>query len=186
MSRKTSPYARKRRHIAPGFNGAAWMDSVARCRPYTDDPIPGSWLESGTQDDADKSIAIVRQAFGSLKAGVTLPDDEDDFSRLAHALGLASIRAGQIAGEDPATNEMLSPIKAGNEALRRIRARRITWGKWELLAADVADLDWAIEVYETVVLASSPAQMSEAVTIRTQWIYKHGTAVQIPTKEMTA
>ncbi len=31
LSRKTTAYARKIRRTSPGFNGAAWMNTMERC-----------------------------------------------------------------------------------------------------------------------------------------------------------
>lgn len=174
--RKSSTYARKRRTHT---NGMEWLDALTRCRPYTDEPIPGSWLATGTQEAASNAMATVRESFIRLQDGLTPPTDEDDFNRLAHALGVASIRAWQIAGEDPATNEMLLPLNSGNAALKRVRARFLTWNKWELLAADTAAIDWAVEIYEAVVQASSPAQMSDVCNKRADWL-------KTKNKEMTA
>ena len=140
---------------------------VQACAPYTDEPIPGLAL-TGASECANFADALVTQAFESLKCGVVWAGDEEPFDLLAHALGVSCIRAAQIAGESVETNEMLPPLIAGNKALRSLLARRRKWGKWELLPAEVEALDWAVEIYQTILHASSPAQMTTAVTLRLQ------------------
>lgn len=146
------------------INKPSWLDVIQRCKPYDDEPIPGSWLP-GTQDVAERSIKLVRDAFDSLKTG-SPPDTERDFDLISHALGVSIIRAGQIAGEVIEDNLMLPPLIDANKAMRAVLARRRKWGKWELLAAEAETLDYALEIYEVIVRASSPAQMSEAVDLR--------------------
>ena len=66
-------------------------------------------------------------------------------------------------------------VIAGNMAIRRVIARRKKWGKWQLLDVDVWALDYAIEIYETILMASSPAQMTEAADARMALFAKQGT-----------
>lgn len=146
------------------INKPSWLDVIQRCKPYDDEPIPGSWLP-GTQDVAERSIKLVRDAFDSLKTG-SPPDTERDFDLISHALGVSIIRAGQIAGEVIEDNIMLPPLIDANKAMRAVLARRRKWGKWELISAEIETLDYALEIYEVIVRASSPAQMSEAVDLR--------------------
>ena len=69
MGKKMTAYARKRlgKPGAHQFNGAESMTTIQRCRPYTDEPIPGSWIE-GTQGAADKSRNRVNAAMGTPAA----------------------------------------------------------------------------------------------------------------------
>lgn len=164
MSRKTSSYARKCRRIPPA-NGAAWLDAIQRSAPYSDEPIIGSWLP-GTQTAATASIKRVRAAFDSIKARTTPPEDERGFETLSHALGISCIRAGQIAGSDQATNPMLPILIMGNAALRRLLNRRRAEGVWCFDGPALADLTVALDQYEEIVQASSPAQMTQALDMR--------------------
>lgn len=163
--RKTSTYSRKRQTVGMQWNGAAWLNTLQRCTGYSTESLPGSWLP-GTQDAADNAVKRVQDAFSSMRSDQTPPDNEEHFDLLAHALGVSCIRAGQIAGTVPQDNLMLPPLIAGNVALRAVFNRRRKWGKWELLAGDIEAIDYALEIYQTIVLASSPAQMSEAVDLR--------------------
>jgi hypothetical protein len=164
MSRKTTAYARKCKRIGPS-NGAAWLDSIQRSAPYSDEPIIGSWLP-GTQSAATGAMKRVRSAFGRMKGGNTAPNNTEDYDLMTHAMGISCIRAGQIAGEEAENNLMLPPLIASNLALRHVLARRRKWGKWEILPAESEQIDWAIEIYETIVQASSPTQLTASVDLR--------------------
>lgn len=168
--KKSSTYAHKRRGSIGLFNGAEYLNAISRCRPYSDEVLPGATTGETTQAAAEKSLKLVDMAYRSLKAGKTHANDADDFNRLAHALGISEIRAEQIAGLDHAQNAMLPILAAGNAVLDKIKARRIKWGKWEVLPTEAETIFDALEVYETILLASSPAQMSDAVDKRTAWL----------------
>lgn len=163
--RKTTAYARKHRRNGAEYNGAAWLNVVQRSTGYSAESLPGSWLP-GTQDAAENAVKMVMDAFACMRWGRTPANDERDFDLIAHALGVACVRAGQIAGVEPSDNIMLPPLIAGNAAMRAVLARRKKWLKWEMLAGEIEAVDYALEIYETIVRASSPAQMSEAVDLR--------------------
>lgn len=161
--KKTSSYARKMKRMAGGdhYNGAAFLNTIQRCRPYTTEPIPGSWMES-TQSAADKAMILVRDAFLTIKAGKADANDSREFDLLAHAAGVTYLRACDIAGEDEFENPMLPIWRAGNEALRRCRERFTKLGRWGFDGPALDEVDAMIELYETILQSSSPAQMDEA------------------------
>ena len=165
MTRKMTKFSRKRMHTDGTYIRNSFIAPILHSRPYTDEPIIGMQV-GATQSAADKSIKIVRDAFAALKAGTTPPENERNFDLVSYALGIACIRAGQILGPEPADNIMLPPLIAGNMAMRAVFARRKKWRKWEMLAAEIEAVDYALEIYQTIVMASSPAQMSEAVDLR--------------------
>ena len=165
MSRKMTKFSRKRQADGRTWNGAAWLNTLQRCTGYSTESLPGSWVP-GTQDAAENAVKRVMGAFASMKAGQTPAHDEEHFDLIAHALGVACIRASQIAGIEPSDNIMLPPLIAANVAMRAVFARRKKWRKWEMLAAEIEAVDYALEIYQTIVRASSPAQMSEAVDLR--------------------
>lgn len=163
--KKTTAYARKQRRRLDGYNALEFMNAIERCRPYTERPEVPTGLEP-TQDAATKALVIVRTAFEALRTGATPPRNEEHFDLMAHALGVSCIRAGQIGGPEPESNPMLPPLIAGNNALRQVLNRRRRWGKWQVLPAEVDTLSEAVDLYETILLASSPQQMAHAVDLR--------------------
>ena len=165
MTRKTSTYARKQRQLGGTYNGAEFLNTIMRSRGYTDAPMPEIGLH-GTEDAALHALVLVKTAMAAMVGGATPPGNEENFDLLGHAFGVSCIRAGQIAGPDPEHNELLPPLIAGNVTLRHVLNRRRKWKKWEVLPAEADVLAYAVEVYETILMASSPAQMAEAVGLR--------------------
>lgn len=161
--RKTTTYARKR---GPGhtYNGAEFLHTIIRSQQYTVDVIPGA-LE-GSQSAATRAMLIVRQAFLAISSGRAADTGEDDCDHIAHALGVACIRAGKIAGLDPEQNALLPPLIAATQAMRACIERYRKWHKWELLKSEADSVLYGIEVYEQILQASSPAQMTEATEQR--------------------
>ena len=164
--KKTTAHGRKLKRMGAGFNGVEWINAISRCQPYTDELIPGAI--GTTQASADKSIALVADAYRAMKSGNTPPNDADDFNRLAHALGISELRASQIGGE--AEQALMPILAAGNAALGKVKARREKWGKWEMLPAESTLIFDALAGYEEILLASSPEQMSRAVDDRAAWL----------------
>lgn len=175
--KKTTKHGRKLQRTGGEFNGCAWLNTVQRSTSYSTEGVIGSWL-GGTQDAADTALARVKAAFEALKLGDGKNGTTLNIDVLSHALGVSCLRAGRIAGTDPEANEMLPPLIAANMAIRRVIARRKKWGKWQLLDVDVWALDYAIEVYEAILMASSPAQMTEAADARMALFKKQGTEFQ--------
>lgn len=163
--RKTTAYARRLRRTGGTFNGAEWLNTIQRSRGYTETPQPEVGLTS-TQDTAVHAAVLVRTALQALVTGATPPGNEEHFDLLAHALGVSCIRAGQIAGEEVDANPMLPPLVAGNQALRRVLTRRRHTGRWRMRTDEADALREAVDLYETILLASSPQQMADAVDLR--------------------
>lgn len=164
--KKTSTYARKRRHLGPvaTFNAAAWMNTVALNRAY-DTPTDVAGIES-TGDTADRCELLVRIAAQGLIDGNRPPSPEHDFDVLAHALGVTAIRLQQI---DPSPGNIAMPgLVAGTAAVTRAIERYNKSQAWGVDGLGRADLPDAIEIYASVLRASSPAQMDAATKIRMQ------------------
>lgn len=163
--RKTTAYARKMRRQGGLYNGAEYLNTIQRSRSY-DEPADPELGLFATKDVATKASVLVMAALEKMATGATPPGNEEHFDLLAHALGVSCIRASQIAGPDVDSNPMLPPLVEGNNTLRGVLARRRKWGKWQVLPVEVGVLRYAVEVYETILQASSPAQMAEAVDLR--------------------
>ena len=163
--RKTTTYARKQRLLGPTYNAAEYLNAIERSRSYTEPGLPALGV-LGTEPTAVKALVIVKTALVALISGATQSANEEHFDLMAHAVGVSIMRAGQIGGDDPQTNELLPPLIEGNTVLRQVLARRRKWRKWEVLPAEATTLAYAVEVYETILMASSPAQMAQAVDMR--------------------
>lgn len=165
MGKKMTAYARKRlgNPNAHQFNGAEFLNTLQRCRQYTDEPIIGSWLE-GTQDAADKARNRVNSALGTLARGAWDPADDEPFDLLAHAVGVTVIRCIEIGGE--VDNDALVKAHKGTNALREIKDRRIRTGKWGATRPEQLGLSESLTLYEEILQASSPAQMTGATEKR--------------------
>lgn len=163
--RKTTTYARKQRQAGPTYNAVEYLNAIERSRAYTEPGLPAVGVQ-GTEPTAIKALVIVKTALVALTTGATPPANEEHFDLMAHAVGVSIMRAGQIGGDDPQSNELLPPLIEGNAVLRQVLARRRKWKKWEVLPAEAAALAYAAEVYETILMASSPAQMAQAVDMR--------------------
>lgn len=163
--RKTTAYARRIRRTGGAYNGLEPLNAIMRTRGYTEQPMPEVGL-LGTEDAAIKALVVVKTALVALTTGATPPGNEEHFDLLAHALGVSCIRAGQIGGPEVDSNPMLPPLVEGNTTLRQVLARRRRWGKWQVLPAEAEVLSYAVEIYETILVNSSPQQMVQAVDLR--------------------
>ena len=170
MTRKLSTYARKMRRTATGgtFNGAEWINTFQRCRGYTDETIPGAFNPDGGQTiTAARGAALrVRAAFDSIKTGQVPGDDTEPHDMLAHALGVAWLRAIDIAGDDASQNPMLPLIKAGTDAVLRMSERKRRLNVWGLDGPGLTQVADALDVYDEILMNSSPAQMADAAEKR--------------------
>jgi hypothetical protein len=163
--RKTSAYARKIRRVGKTYNAAEAFNAIQRCRQFTKEPLPGMESVAGTQTAADKTMLQVREAYMAMKDAACI-DPVHDFDVLAHAIGVSVIRAVQIAGEDEFTNTMLPILRAANEALSRSRERFLRIGRMGFDGPAIDQVMAGVELYETIVQASSPAQMTAATDER--------------------
>ena len=164
--KKTSAYSRKRRASASHtYNGAEWLNTIQRSRPYTaEPPIPGFF---GTESAAVKAETLVRDALDTLLRHSVPLNVEHTFDILAHALGVSVIRALQIQ-PDPASNPAIPILKDGSDTLVRAIDRHQKTGAWGLDGPGRHALIDAIDVYAEILRNSSPAQMEHATSERIQ------------------
>lgn len=160
--RKTSTYARKQRMLGNTYNGAEAFNTIQRCRAYTDEPVIGMKVE-GTQSAATRSMLQVRQAYDAMLVGSAT---EQDFDKLAHALGVSMLRAIEIAGDDDFDNPMLPILKTATEATRRAQDRYKRVRRWGFDGPAIDEVLAGVELFETILQASSPAQMTAAAEQR--------------------
>ncbi len=164
--RKTSAYARKMRRQPERaqFNGAEWINTLQRCRGYTDEPIPGAFNADGGQTvtAANGAALRVRAAFDVIKTATVAPDDMEPHDLLTHAVGVAWLRAIEIAGHEPGKNPMLPILKLGTNAVQRLGERRRMTGAWGFDGPAIQQVADALDVYEEILMNSSPLQMANA------------------------
>lgn len=165
VSRKMSAYARRMRRMGGQFNGAEWLNVIQRSRPYSDEPIPGSWLP-GTMDTAVRVQLRVREALDLFLRHAVKPGDFEPHDLLAHALGVASIRAEEIGSDDMERNPALAYLAIATRALIAVKARYDRTGVWGLAGVERQALVAGVDVYEEILAASSPAQMEAATAER--------------------
>lgn len=137
--RKTSTYARKRRHMDP----LAGIRVLDRARPFDEGDTTGEHIKT-------------RACFERLADGTA---DNDDFDRVAMAINLAKVRALEI---DQALANLL---EVGQDAMTAIRRRHDKWAKWEVLPAERTAIVDALDAHEAITDASSPLQMMAALDV---------------------
>lgn len=137
--RKTSTYARRRRHADP----LASLRLLDRARPFD-------------QGDTTEQHIKTRACFERLADGTA---DNDDFDRVAMAINLAKIRALEI------DRGLADLLEAGQDAMTAVRRRHDKWEKWEVLPAERVAIVDAMDAHEAITDASSPLQMHEALDV---------------------
>lgn len=176
MSRKTTPYARKRaaraRHQAThpaSDDKRAWLAAIERSRPFDEEPVvPG--LTEATGGNAVAAAIMVRTALDDLLAHRVEPEDTRAADLVSHAIDMAHIRALQIQPDDD--NPALPTLLAAKAVMHQVRQRRVRVGAWGLAGPEREPLLAAIDIYEDVLKASSPHQMAKAVDIRREALRK--------------
>ena len=160
--RKTTKYARKRGPtlgLVPSPDH--WAYVIGRSRPFTDEPvIPGTDIGS-TQGTVFTVSLKARAAFDNLKNGV---GDRGDWELLCEILGEAQIRAAEIEGIEG--GELAATLAPAINAMRRVRDRYHKIGKFGLDGPALHEIPAALDVYDAILQASSPAQMAAAALKR--------------------
>ena len=175
--RKTSAYAMKQRRLGATYNGAAWANTIQRCRPYTDEEVVPGWGVGKTQVAADEAAILIRTAFMHIRDGQADHADSLERDRLAHAIGVAKLRALEIAGQDPFTNHMLPIIHEAEEAMRRMDSRWMKLKRWGFDGPAIEAMEAAVELYETILQSSSPAEMEAVSKTRMRILKEQGMLV---------
>ena len=137
--RKTTAYARKRRHVDP----LAGIRVLDRARPFDEGETTAEHIKT-------------RACFERLADGTA---DNDDFNRVAVALNLAKVRALEI------DDGLASVLECGQDAMHALRARHERWAKWDMLPAERAAIAQAMDAHEAITDASSPLQMMAALDV---------------------
>ena len=137
--RKTTAYARKRRHTDP----LAGIRVLDRARPFDEGDTTAEHIKT-------------RACFERLADGTA---DNDDFDRVAMAINLAKVRALEI------DDGLAGVLECGQDAMHALRARHERWAKWDMLPAERAAIAQAMDAHEAITDASSPLQMMAALDV---------------------
>jgi hypothetical protein len=166
--KKSTAYGRRMRRA--GINPAtdtvisnSWINAVQRCRVYTDEPIPGASVV-GSLSGAHTILLHVRTALDDLLHHRVAPGNARPYEELAMAVDVAHIRAIQI--QPDTGNPAHVPLHEAKAVLYRARQRRERAGVWGLSGPDRETLMAAIDIYEALLLSSSPQQMHAAERMR--------------------
>lgn len=153
MGRKLSAHGRKlKRQGGPVIALNGWLRTIEACKPVEEDPRLANSL-----------LLMVHDALKKLLDHQAQPGETAPFDLLAHAIDVAHVRYMQI---DPTTdNPAHDPMLAAKTALLAIRERYRRTGRWGLAGPERAPLIQGIDLYEQVLLASTPAQMMAATKI---------------------
>ena len=107
-----------------------------------------------SEEDADRTMVLIRVAFEKLKAGA----DDEQFDRLAGALNVGFIRSKQI---DVLLEEIL---KRGLDALIQCDGIRLKHGRYGFTGPGLLATAEAIEAYEAILRSSTYKEMQDALT----------------------
>lgn len=164
--RKLSAYARKIRRqgeTAQFYQAAQWLNTIQACRNFSDESPDWSGL-AGNVGAANEALLSIRNALDDMLHHRINPDNPEPYELLAHAVDVAHIRYLQI--QPTHDNPVTPPLLEAKAALSEMRQRRERTGRWGLAGPERAVLAHAIDLYEEVLLASSPAQMNKAARMR--------------------
>lgn len=127
------------RHVDP----TAGLRLLHNARPY----------EAGEM--VDEHIKT-RAAFDRLRDG---QGDEEDFDRVSMMLNIGLVRSENIGGGEL----LVQTMQKAQEAMARMKARYLRGLRFGFDAGGLASVPAALDAYETIMDASSPAQMKQAI-----------------------
>jgi len=111
-----------------------------------------------------------------LERGLVPPGDEETHDYLCHVVGISQIRvcdigmANKDSGGIDSANQLLLTLNAAAQGLMRARERHAKAGKWGLDGPALEPLREALDIYETVLSASSAQQMEQAQGVRLRYL----------------
>lgn len=119
--------------------------------------------------DADKIMADVRLSLHKLANGLAKPGQLFEFGSLADHIGTGQMRTLEIEGDIEMANHTMEILNAAGQALYRAYERHERVGKWGLDGPGILDLTAGVDAAETLMRASTPAQMKMAQNRYIKW-----------------
>jgi hypothetical protein len=160
--KKTTPYARKlrRRGITSGALEKKVVTAVAARSITHTIALHQPYDHPTNVPDADRILADVRMSLYKLANGQLTPaDDWRHFYNLCDHIGAGQMRCMEIMGDDRTANHVMATLNAAGQALRRVHERHTRLGNWGLDGLGLIHLQSGVTAAETLMLASTPAQM---------------------------
>jgi hypothetical protein len=162
--RKTTAYARKlKAGLAVQADPTAMLCALIKTQQYSDS-LPDWAGGFSAKAAADEAESRTRNALDMMLLHRVPPEDTLTYDILAHAIGVAHIRALQI--QPDTENPMHLPLVAAKDAMYSIRDRWEEKKVWGLTGPERQALTTGVELYEQLLQASSPAQMEHAHQMR--------------------
>lgn len=118
--------------------------------------------------EVERIMLKARTHLDMLVRGLVPASDEETHDYLCHIVGVSQIRvmdiglANRRTGGIESANELLTTLNAAAQGLLRARQRHAKTGRWGLDGPALEPLRDAIDIYETVLSASSAQQMEHA------------------------
>jgi hypothetical protein len=162
--KKLSTYARKMRRTDQTYNAAAWLNTLTKCRAYSDELLPGAIAKVPSFEAIRAMIIETRMSFERMKSGY---GTSHNYDVLIVALGEAKIRYAQIAGNE---NQAVDALDTADAALLRTRIRWEKTGVWGFDGPALAEIADGLDLFEEVATNSSPMQMRNAMLERNRLV----------------
>jgi hypothetical protein len=122
--------------------------------------------------EVERIMLKARMHLDMLVRGAVPSGDEETHDYLCHVIGISQIRvcdigvANRTHGGIQSANELMATLNAAAQGLARARQRYEKMGCWGLDDPAIEPLREALDIYETVLGASSAMQMEQAQTAR--------------------
>jgi hypothetical protein len=162
--RKTTKHGRKLRRlgvtssehekqVAAIVTGHKLTHTIAMHQPYDHETNVA---------DADRIMSGVRMSLYKMANGLVPKDDEHHFFNLCDHIGAAQMRCAETEGDVDMANSVMDTLNSAGQALRRAYERHQRTQTWGLDGPGLHELSEGVTAGETLMRASTPAQMRRA------------------------
>lgn len=161
--RKTSKYARKKARQA--VKPDSWLKKIQDNKPYSSESLYG---ETPSITKAKAAVTLVRYAYTRIDNRISPADRQEDYELLAHAVVISQIRTYDSVGDG--AKEVMDIL---NEAVGALEGVADTWRatkQWAMTGQQALAILDAVDIYEQIVMSSTPHEMEKAQTSRLDWL----------------